>query len=292
MTTTASAETAARHACRQTGLPANSLTPLHDHATSVFLLPAEHLVVRVSRADQLPRLETAIALTRWLTDQDYPATQPADLPQPVICGLHAVTFWHHYPQPITVPTPPTSHLGTLLRRLHTLPHPPLALPEYQPLTSLTRLLETSHTLDPDRHDWLRGRVQEALDAYSALDFPLGHGLIHGDAYPGNTLWDGTNVRLGDWDEAATGPRELDLANTFQGVRFGRTGDELDTFSDHYGYDIRHWPGLTILRQIRDLHTLSSYIRRADRGDKQAEDQLAHRITTLQRRDDSARWVAA
>ncbi|MGP9017548.1 phosphotransferase family protein [Streptomyces sp. BR1] len=292
MTTTASPETAARHACRQTGLPDGSLTRLHEHATSVFLLAAGHLVVRVSRADQLPRLETAIALTRWLTAQDYPATRPADLPQPVPCGSYAVTFWHHYPQPATGPTPPTSHLGTLLRRLHTLPHPPLALPEYRPLTSLTRLLETSHTLAPDTHDWLRGRVQELLDAYNALDFPLGYGLIHGDAYPGNTLWDGALIRLGDWDEAATGPREIDLANTFQGVRFGRTEQELDAFSDHYGYDIRQWPGLTVLRHIRDLHTLSSYIRRADSGDKQAEEQLAHRIKTLQCHDDTAHWRAA
>ncbi len=50
-----------------------------------------------------------------------------------------------------------------------------------------------------------------LTAYRQVDSALGLGFIHGDAYPGNTLWDGERVRLGDWDEVARGPRELDLA---------------------------------------------------------------------------------
>jgi hypothetical protein len=106
------------------------------------------------------------------------------------------------------------------------------------------------------------------------------------------LWDGSTPRLGDWDEAAVGPREIDLANTFQGVRFGRTNAELDDFSLRYGYDIRQWPGLPVLCRIRDLHTLGSFIRRADRGDKAAAKQLSYRIETLRDEDDGAQWGAA
>ncbi|MGW7488995.1 phosphotransferase family protein [Streptomyces sp. NPDC054786] len=82
-----------------------------------------------------------------------------------------------------------------------------------------------------------GCSDELLDAYAHLDFPLGQGLVHGDAYPGKTLRDGSAATLGDWDEAAIGPRETDLANTFQGVRFGRTPAQLRAFSDAYGYDL-------------------------------------------------------
>ncbi|MEU2135223.1 phosphotransferase [Streptomyces sp. NPDC018352] len=115
-----------------------------------------------------------------------------------------------------------------------------------------------------------------------MDFPLGEGMLHGDAYPGNCLWDEatSTVRLGDWDEASTGPREVDLANTYQGVRFGRTKSELLAFRDSYGYDIAAWPGLPVLTQIRDMHTLGSYIKRADRGDPQALQELEFRIGTL------------
>jgi aminoglycoside phosphotransferase (APT) family kinase protein len=257
----------------------------------VYLLAGEGVVVRVSPFSQRQRLSTAVALTRWLVANGFPATDPIDVPQPVAHESYVVTFWRHYPQPANR-VPPTGQLGSLLHTLHSLPSPPVALPGYQPLASFTIAVESSTYLSPDQVSWLMERGQELLHAYGGLDFPLGHGHIHGDAYPGNTLWDGQAVRLGDWDEAAVGPREIDLANTFQGVRFGRTSEDLDAFSARYGYDIRRWPGLPVLCGIRDLHTLGSFIRRADRGEPVAAEQLSYRIETLRSTDTQARWGAA
>lgn len=291
MTMTVSPESAARMACRASGLPDRSLAPLHHHATSVFLVTAEDVVVRVSPISQQRNLSTAVSLTRWLVAGGFPATEPADLPQPVPYAPYVVTFWRHYPQP-THGRPPTGRLGDLLRALHSLPTPPVTLPQYQPLSSLKTAVESSTYLGPDVRTWLMERRQELLNAYAGLEFPLGYGHIHGDAYPGNTLWDDRSIRLGDWDEAAVGPREIDLANTFQGVRFGRTSAELDDFSLRYGYDIREWPGLPVLIGIRDLHTLGSFIRRADSGDTAAADQLSYRIETLRNLDGQAKWGSA
>ena len=288
---TVSPESAARMACRASGLADRSLTRLHQHATSVFLLGDEDIVVRVSPASEQRRLLTAVCLARWLVESDFPATEPADIPQPVAYDSYVVTFWRHYPQP-EGGVPSAGWLGGLLRALHSLPPPPTPLPEYQPLTSFKTAVESSTCLDAAQRKWLTARREELLDAYGGLDFPLGHGHIHGDAYPGNTLWGPRGVILGDWDEAAFGPREIDLANTFQGVRFGRTTAELDEFSLRYGYDIRQWHGLPVLCAIRDLHTLGSFIRRADRGDAAAEQQLSSRIETLRNLDDHARWGAA
>ncbi|MCQ9179278.1 aminoglycoside phosphotransferase family protein [Streptomyces sp. IBSBF 2953] len=291
MTMTVSPESAALKACRASGLADRSLTQLHHHATSVFLLAAEGVVVRVSPISQQRRLETAVSLARWLVANDFPATEPVNVPQPVAYGPYVVTFWQHYPQP-EHGAPPAGRLGDLLRALHDLPPPPLALPEYRPLTSFKNAVDHSTYLAPRQREWLTARRKELLDAYGKLDFPLGHGHIHGDAYPGNTLWDGQGVRLGDWDEAAFGPREIDLANTFQGVRFGRTAGELDNFSEQYGQDIRQWSGLSVVCEIRDLHTLGSFVRRADRGDTAAAQQLSYRIETLRNMDAQARWGAA
>ncbi|MEU3516731.1 aminoglycoside phosphotransferase family protein [Streptomyces sp. NPDC006654] len=291
MTTTVSPESAARMACRASGLADQSLTRLHDHATSVFLLADEGIVVRVSPLSQQPRLDTAVALTRWLVANDFPATEPADLPQPLVYEPHAVTFWHHYPQP-GGSGPPAGSLGALLREFHSLPMPPIQLPRFQPLTSLKSSVESSSYLTSVQQEWLAARREELLDSYGKLDFPLGQGHIHADAYPGNTLWSSDGVRLGDWDEAAFGPREIDLANTFQGVRFGRTAADLDEFSRRYGYDIRQWDGLPVLRAMRDLHTLGAFIRRADRGDEAAEEQLSHRIATLMDGRETASWITA
>ena len=290
MATTLSPESAAHAACRISGLADRFLTQLHEHATSVFLLPARGIVVRVSPAAHHRRLETAVALTRWLIENGFPATEPVSVPQPAVHSSYAVTFWRHYPQPGRAV--PAGQLGGLLRSLHALPHPPLDLPAYEPLASLRGAVASSTYLTSAQREWLSAQSAELLDAYARLDFPLGCGHLHGDAYPGSALWDGQNVRLGDWDEVAFGPREIDLANTFQGVRFGRSTAELDDFSLQYGYDIRQWPGLPVLREIRDLHTLGSYIRRADRGDEAAAAQLSHRIETLRNRDDQAQWRAA
>ncbi|MFJ7342426.1 phosphotransferase family protein [Streptomyces sp. NPDC101110] len=291
MTTTVSPESAARAACRLSGLDGRSLTPLHNHATSVFLLPDEGIVVRVSSATQRQRLETAVSLTRWLLARGFPATEPADVSQPVAESSYVITFWRHYPQPASS-TPPAGHLGSLLRSLHDLPSPPLELPEYEPLASLKVALDASTHLTSSQREWLTARRGELLESYRDLEFPLGYGHLHADAYPGNTLWDGQEVRLGDWDEASFGPREIDLANTFQGIRFGRSTEELDEFSLRYGYDIRGWPGLRVLCGIRDLHTLGSFIRRADRGDEAAGKQLGYRIETLRNEDGQAQWSAA
>ncbi|MFI9829610.1 phosphotransferase [Streptomyces sp. NPDC051913] len=291
MTTTVSPESAARIACRASGLPNKSLTPLHHHATSVFLVDAGDVVVRVSPAAQQGRLETSVLLTRWLVANGFPATEPADVRQPVVCAPYTVTFWRHYPQTGSG-APAAHHLGSLLRSLHDLPTPPFELPEFQPLSSLKLTLSSSTYLTVLQRDWLAARQALLLKAYRSLDFPLGYGHIHADAYPGNTLWDAPNVRLGDWDEVAIGPREIDLANTFQGARFGRSVRELDDFSLRYGYDIRNWSGLAVLCGIRDLHTLGSFIRRADRGDEAAARQLNHRIATLMNEDSQAQWSAA
>lgn len=84
----------------------------------------------------------------------------------------------------------------------------------------------------------------------------------------------------------TGPAGRDLA---PGTRFGQPPGKLDAFTRAYGYDPRAWEGLPVLIAIRDLHTLGSFIRRADTGDAQAAMQLQHRLDTLRSGDTTTRW---
>ncbi|GII96392.1 phosphotransferase family protein [Sinosporangium siamense] len=272
------------------GLSVQGMVPLRQHATSVYLLPDDHAVVRVAPSTAMAAAARAVALTRWLVLQGLPVTQPLEIDQPVVREQYVMTWWRYYPQQLGRPIPGTKHLGTLLRRLHALPRPPMELPCYKPLASLRSTVEgSSHLADADRC-WLLGAVDELLEAYSELRFPLGEGLVHGDAYTGNTLWDGDAVRFGDWDEAGMAPRELDLANTFQSVRYGATEDDLRDFVDAYGYDPRTWPGHTILTRMRDFHTLGAFIRRSDRGEQAVTAQLYHRLGTLKQRRDSDLWT--
>lgn len=278
-------------ACLHTGLDTSHAVPLHQHAATLYLFEAERVVVRLNRdVDDRKRARTVVELTRWLTQQGFPSIAPIDVEQPLDVDDYTVTFWRYYPQNDR-PKPTADHLGQMLRYMHTLPMPPVELHPYQPLKHLGDSVETSTALNAGDHAWLLARRTELLNEYEHLNFPLGYGWIHGDAYPGNTLWDGNRALLGDWDEAGTGPRELDLVNTHQGVRFGRTQAERDAFTAAYDYDVTTWPGFPVLREMRDLHTLGSYIRLADTGNERAAAELDFRLNTLKERNVDALWNA-
>jgi hypothetical protein len=280
-----------RQACQAAGLSTTNLRPLRRHAADVYLLPAEHAVAKIAHCQHdAAAAQRAVDITRWLRTHQFPAIEPLDVAQPVTLDEHTVTFWRFYPQHDRTPPPPSA-LGRLLRQFHALPTPPVALPTYTPLAGLDGLITENSTLHDVERRWLLDQRERLLEDYEHLDSPLGTGHIHGDAYPGNTLWDDDAVLLGDWDEVATGPRELDLANTIQGTRFGRTPGELDGFARAYGHDPRDWNGLRTLVTLRDLHTLGSYLRRAPL-DPNAAAELHHRVTTLRTHDDRAHWNAA
>ena len=260
---------------------------LRQHATAIYLLPHERAVARVSPLSSAEALGNTVRLVRWLLAQGLRATEPLEVEQPIRTPNAVLTLWRYYPQ--SDATPPARYLGELLRHLHDLPQPPVPLHAYQPLEALSQMVDAARTLPEATKDWLQEAIDARLSEYRSLEFGLGIGLIHGDAYPGNTLWDGDQVRLGDWDEAAIGPREIDLANTYQGVRFGRTQSELEEFAAAYGSLPADPRALGNLTAIRDLHTLGAFIRRADVGDEEAQRQLAHRLDTLQRGEQAARW---
>lgn len=280
-----------REACSRTGLDPSDAAPLHQHAATLYLFDTERIVIRLNHdADDRGRARTVVELTRWLTRQGFPSVAPVEVEQPFDVDDYTVTLWRYYPQN-NRPKPTAEHLGVMLRQLHTLPTPPIELSPYQPLKHFSDSVKISTSLSTPDRGWLLARRTELLDEYERLDFPLGQGWIHGDAYPGNTLWDGDRALLGDWDETGTGPRELDLVNTHQGARFGRAQAERDAFTAAYGYDVTSWSGFPVLREIRDLHTLGSYIRLADAGNEQAATELGFRIDTLKRGEVDARWNA-
>jgi len=278
-------------ACSRTGLDASAAVPLHQHAATLYLFEADRVVVRLNHdIEDRRRARAAVELTRWLTRQGFPAVAPTDHEQPLDLGNYSVTLWRYYPQNDR-PKPTADHLGVMLRQLHALPAPPVELSPYQPLKHFSDSVTGSISLSTGNRNWLLGRRTKLLGEYERLDFPLGFGWIHGDAYPGNTLWDDERALLGDWDEVGIGPRELDLVNTHQGARFGRSQTERDAFTAAYGYDVTAWSGYPVLREMRDLHTLGSYILLADAGNERAAIQLGLRIDTLKRGDANALWNA-
>lgn len=223
---------ALRQASAHVGLDPRDAQLLHHYANAVYLLPAENVVARVMFGPQSAHKATlSVTVTRWLVSEHrFPATAPIHDIEPVMVDPSTTaTFWTHYPQPISSHKLTSAHLGPLIRRLHALPQPPTRLPSWVPLRSLEHTVRSPAALAvitaADR-DWLLRHIDEVRRNLDALDWPLGWGLIHGDAWAGNLLWHSAAgpdaTVLGDWDSVCHGPREIDLIPSFHAARrYGR-----------------------------------------------------------------------
>lgn len=289
---------ALRQACARRRIAHAGARLLHHYSNAIFHLPDSDMIARVTDgAGSYDRLVQTQHVVSWLvTDHHFPATTPAG-PDPVRLDRATVTFWRHHQQPDPAPPLTSRHLGQLLTRLHSINEiPPSGLDTWTPLASLDSALhdpELSSRLPTDDRAWLHDEVARVRDECGQLDSPLGHGLIHGDAWAGNLLWSDPTGRtpiLGDWDWVAYGPREIDLIPTWHAVRrYGREDQWTHDFIDQYGYDLSEWPGFKSLLRMRDLVQLTGPLRRSSDSQKH-QAVLRHRLDAI-RSGDTATWPA-
>lgn len=283
--------------CSHRGIAHDDAQLVHHYSNAVFALPGAGAVVRLTTSRRTREtIDTSQAAVRHLVhDHGYPATAPLDDLPPVhlASGLTA-SFWRYYPQSAAGRTFVASDLALLLRRLHDLPAPHVALPRWEALTSLRGELDGGgkHAgLTDDEERWLRTEVAVVSHQLATTVWPLGIGLIHGDAWAGNLLWDGDQPILGDWDGISLGPREIDLIPTWHAAaRYGRTPEWVDEFAAAYGHDLATNEAVDLLLRMRDLVQLTGPLLRA-------ADSAAHRTALRQRFDGiragyrAATWVA-
>lgn len=296
-------EVAVYEACAARGLDAAGIQLLHHYSNAVVLLPGEGAVARVATGrHDVTQIKRSQDVTRWLIDQyGFPATRPlpgVDLVQ--LDSTTTVSFWDYYPQPPSPPPLNSAHLGRLLAELHAVPTPPGVLPRWVPLASLRHALRddtAALVLDDADRSWLHRRVDEVRDELANLDWPLGYGLIHGDAWAGNLLSarTATHVRgdvvLGDWDRVAYGPREVDLIPTWHAARrYGKGHGWTRDFIRCYGHDLTDWHGFPALLAMRDLVQISGPLRRAPHSPPHAC-VLRQRVTGLRSGDTTTVWTA-
>ncbi|GGP86488.1 phosphotransferase family protein [Streptosporangium pseudovulgare] len=271
--------------CRQAGLDATGFRMGHDAAGLVCHLAAEGVVVRLAREDtpdEAERPAVSVRVARWLADRGFPADRPLDVEQPIVAEGFLATFWRR--QEHIGPPPDPAQLGPLLRRLHALPPVPFELPACDPLGAVRRAAGECPVLDHEDRGWLLGRCDVLAEAYGLVEFALPYGLVHGDARRENMIRTPRGFLLRSWQWACAGPREIDLVPTLHGARFGLTERQLANFSEAYGHDARSQAGYPVLRDIRDLQTLTALLRRAHL-DAGVRDELRHRLGSLRAGDD-------
>jgi hypothetical protein len=292
VTSRASPDDALAAACTGVGLDGSGAQVLYDRANTVYKLARHPVVARLRYAPGLSawldRLSVSVQVTAWLNRLGFPAVQPLDVEQPVTAHGYIVTFWHYLEA--TEPSwEDVGSLGRLLRRLHTLPPPPVRLPPASPLGSLREDTAKCAWLTSAQRSWVLRRAAELDHQYADATWTLDYGMIHGDAYSENLIHAKDQVVLSDWDSVSYGPREQDIVPVSIRHRFGRPEAEWAQFCAAYGVDPGDLPGLAVLRQMRELRTLAPYIRST--GQPQAQAQVTHRIADLMSGTQREPWQA-
>lgn len=266
-------EVVVRQASHLAGVDPAGVRLVHHYSNAIYVLPAANAVARVTwGGDALELVPRSQAVARWLVrEQGFPATEPLADTSPVTVDGAVVSFWAYYPQPGHADSSQTSaRLAVLLRLLHDTPPAPVVLPAWVPLTSLEATVGDSGlsaALTDGERGWILRRISEIRAKMAGMEWPLGTGLIHGDAWAGNLLASpGTSpagVVLGDWDWVSIGPREVDLIPTWHAAaRYGKPPSWTSDFTQDYGYDLGRWDGFPVLMAMRDLVQLTGPIRRA------------------------------
>jgi aminoglycoside phosphotransferase (APT) family kinase protein len=89
---------------------------------------------------------------------------------------------------------------------------------------------------------------------------MGSGPIHGDVYTDNLIRAPGGMLVSDWDSVGHGPREQDLVPTSIRRRFGLPEWKWEEFCHVYGVEPGRLDGFPRLERMRELRTLTAYLR--------------------------------
>ena len=82
--------------------------------------------------------------------------------------------------------------------------------------------------------WNEGRIRDTLESIGPLPQRNQSTLLHGDFWPGNTLWrDGRLIAIIDWEDAALGDPLADVGNTRLEILWAFGVDAMNAFTHRY-----------------------------------------------------------
>lgn len=278
-----------KRACTAIGLDFTSTRLLRGHTNAVILLEQEQVVVKIarkgSRADDVTRTVTFV---RWLMDAGFPTVSLHPVDQPVTVDGHAVTFWTYLPQPEHPVS--AAQLAKPLYALHTLPTPPVALPDHDNLAAISRSLQAITCLSDERLAFLIAHAGQLELDLRKVEFGLPQGVIQGDPQHRNALHTIDGAVLCDWDTVALGQPEWDLVTVeVHCRRFGHGEDHYAAFAEAYGWDVTLLPGYRTLAAIRELRMITTNARKVHTHAPDSLHEVIQRVDGLRQQDPSLRW---
>ena len=276
-------------ACERVGLDPAGAELIRIGSNAVYRLK-DPVIVRITRdGESIENAQKQVAVARWLEAEVYPAARALHVEQPVDVAGHVTTFWESASE--REDYAPINHVAAIIRKLHDLPEPPLALPTKQPFAEFDERLSDLDNLPDEDAAFLRSRIARVRGDYKVLEFALEPGAIHGDANVGNVILDREgNPLIIDLDSFCVGPREWDLVQTALFYeRFGwHTEAEYRTFVEVYGFDIMEWPGYPILADYREI-AMTLWLCGKAGEDEGAAAEVHKRIESMMSGTDRRSW---
>lgn len=285
-------EVRARHVLAAAGVlpgPARDARLLALGENAVFA--AGDLVVKVGRdAELLDRARRELDIALWLAEAGVPAVRAAK-PEPLLVEGHPVTVWHRMPDAVRPAEP--RDLAELLRVVHALPTPPvdaLELPARELLGGVERWLRLAgDAITPADAAYLRERRDGFAAAAAALTPQLPPGPIHGDALPRNVHVGPDGPVLVDLETFSADLREHDLVvMALTRDRYGLPAAAYAEFTEAYGWDVREWPGCSVLRGARETASCAWVAQHAP-SNPRALAEFERRVASLRDGDETVRW---
>ncbi|WP_327740513.1 phosphotransferase (plasmid) [Streptomyces nojiriensis] len=275
--------------CKAVGLHFSDARLLRGHTNAVILLEKEQVVVKIARrGSRVADVTRTVEFVRWLMDAGFPTVPLYPVDQPVVVDQHAITFWQYLPQPAEPVA--AAQLATPLQALHTLPHPPTALPVHDNLAAIHRSIAAITCLSPEALSFLREHATQLEAELGAVAFELPPGVIQGDPQHRNALHaEDTGTVLCDWDTVAFGQPEWDLVTVeVHCRRFGHGEQHYAAFADAYGWDVTRWPGYPTLAAIRELRMITTNARKVHHAPDSLE-EVQRRVNGLRLQDQRLEW---
>ncbi|WP_129840423.1 aminoglycoside phosphotransferase family protein [Streptomyces sp. RFCAC02] len=267
-------------------LSSTDAEPIRLGENDLWRLPGG-IVVRIARPGQDAAAAREVAVTRWLSDNHFPAVRPLPIDQPIHAGGRVATLWEELP-PHRAGT--TDELAVLLRQLHALPVPCLCegqgAVELGLLDPFVRLADRiravgAETVTDDVRGWLLDRLEVLRHEWGALPDGMPKTVIHGDAWRGNVAATTDRAYLLDFERTSLGPPEWDLAST--AVGYDSAGSisrkQYERFVASYGFDVMTWSGYATLRSIRELRLVTFALQLAPTS-QQAAAEAHYRLACL------------
>jgi aminoglycoside phosphotransferase len=279
------------NACRRAGLDDTGARIVRCVNNAVYRLERHPIIARITLTPGLRRRAlAAVEAARLLDRHRVPVVQPAPgVPQVVHVDEHVVTFWLRAVD--TGRTPTVAELARLLRRLHRVPAAGAALPRWDPVTDLRIRIHDARSRGwpVTDLDLLARRCDAIEDALGTVRYQLPESVIHGDAQVGNLIATPGGPVWCDLDTACVGPREWDLVPVaVRQLRFQHGTDQHRQLADAYGFDVTHWPGFPVLRELRELKLAAVGLPIA--RDSQSRTELRRRLHSIRTGDTTARWT--